>query len=963
MKKYIISILIGSIGLVAKSQCPGDVTNGYYFCGSMPRVTLNKYLNKSASMIGLSDQTYTALEWTTTQQAEDELMITNLKPKWLGRVAGSWWAGQNNDAEFAKADYVATFIHNIDTYIILQAAVFEHVDFSLQPTGTGSWSPILIPDYVLDEFAQTIEPRYFDADSMRYDDWATNDHHASDDSYVPDMSKIQTRMWFYYRATMYIERGYEAIHFGQFMIMNDMDPINVFWWDMLSKVRDYAANGKPVFGLNGARRGIVLCDAHLSGDGCDESAINDVPYLMSVYNPTMRTDQLLFDYVSFGLSPDETQSIHNPSSIYDDYDRLASINYSDCAMYGNGYGGNLPVDWGWTFAQSHPIPAIAEFDVGGTKEDKAIYQGEKTDQYYIHPDVSYLTWGFGGESIWFGLQSESYRNYFLAYSYMRSKELDGDVFCQIPLRRFLWFFPEPPIAWPGLPYRANEGYSNQEDVIKWIWGNDKYIEFCGLTTVTNDFTIGVTGWLTSAHIRTLADVNGDGMEDIVGFGESNVFVALSNGVSFNSPSIWYNNDFTHTFGWLVNDHVRRLGDFNGDGKLDIIGFDNDGTKVAVSNGAGFNTAYYANSLFGNDDGYNNVDHIREIGDFNGDGKIDFVICGDDETKIYKSTFGSFINTMHSSGINEFSKNSGWLTSKHLRLIGDVNGDGKDDIVGLKDDEVTVGLSTGNTFVTSIWLSDGLCYNDGWRIDKHPRVLADVNGDGMDDIVGFGYWGVRVALSTGSSFMEPEYWIYDYGYNPEVGGWNNTEHIRLLADVNGDGKDDIVGFGNIGTVVSLSTGSSFSKIEYTPHFGKDAAAGGWILNDHPRLVSDMDGDGRCELIGFGQYNVYLMNCVTSSETFKDANDITILDYDNKDSLTISLYPNPASDRVFLNVESQTINQINITDINGKEWTQRVNITAMGEYIEIDVTALLNGIYFLRIELENGNQFASGVIVAR
>jgi hypothetical protein len=39
-------------------------------------------------------------------------------------------------------------------------------------------------------------------------------------------------------------------------------------------------------------------------------------------------------------------------------------------------------------------------------------------------------------------------------------------------------------------------------------------------------------------------------------------------------------------------------------------------------------------------------------------------------------------------------------------------------------------------------------NNGWRVDRHPRLLADLTGDRRADIVGFGEAGVGTALSNG-----------------------------------------------------------------------------------------------------------------------------------------------------------------------------------------------------------------------
>jgi hypothetical protein len=74
------------------------------------------------------------------------------------------------------------------------------------------------------------------------------------------------------------------------------------------------------------------------------------------------------------------------------------------------------------------------------------------------------------------------------------------------------------------------------------------------------------------------------------------------------------------------------------------------------------------------------------------------------------------------------------------------------------------------------------------------MMADVNGDGRDDVVGFGNGGVFVSTSTGTGFRTPSLWVANYGYN--AGGWRVAKHPRMMADVNGDGRDDVVGFGSV-----------------------------------------------------------------------------------------------------------------------------------------------------------------------
>jgi hypothetical protein len=53
---------------------------------------------------------------------------------------------------------------------------------------------------------------------------------------------------------------------------------------------------------------------------------------------------------------------------------------------------------------------------------------------------------------------------------------------------------------------------------------------------------------------------------------------------------------------------------------------------------------------------------------------------------------------------------------------------------------------------------------GWRVEMHPRTAADVNGDGRADIIGFGSAGVITALSTGSGFNNAQFVLQNFGYD-------------------------------------------------------------------------------------------------------------------------------------------------------------------------------------------------------
>ena len=142
----------------------------------------------------------------------------------------------------------------------------------------------------------------------------------------------------------------------------------------------------------------------------------------------------------------------------------------------------------------------------------------------------------------------------------------------------------------------------------------------------------------------------------------------------------------------------------------------------------------------------------------------------------------------------------------------------------------------------------------WVVDRSPRFLADITGDGKADIVGFGDAGVWTALSNGDgTFQPPQFALDNLGY--EAGGWRVDQHPRFLADITGDGKADIAGFGWGGAFVALSNGDG--TFAFTPQIALDNFGynQGWRVDQHPRFLADITGDGKADIVGFGDAGVW------------------------------------------------------------------------------------------------------------
>jgi hypothetical protein len=363
------------------------------------------------------------------------------------------------------------------------------------------------------------------------------------------------------------------------------------------------------------------------------------------------------------------------------------------------------------------------------------------------------------------------------------------------------------------------------------------------------------GWRVEEHPRVLAKVTHSGFTDIVGFGECGMWVARGNGDgTFKNPRV-VNSDFgLKAGGWEVDKHPRFMVDLNNDGVDDVVGFGFDGVWTSMGDGNGaFQEPRFVLENLGYNQGWRVEKHPRFVMDIDGDGMADLIGFGD---AFVWTAMGDGQGGFHEARPvhNNFCYDQGWRVEKHPRFLADLDKDGRADIVAFGDAGVwTAFQNPDGTFRESstepVLTNFGV--QQGWQVDKHPRFVVDLDNDGYADVIGFGDDGVWTAINDqNGGFRAPQFTPGLFGYNQ---GWRVDKHPRLVIDLNGDGIADLIGFGDAGIWTAIGNGDgTFPNAQFVQ--ANLGVQQGWRVDRHPRFAANV-GHNKIGIVGIGDAGVW------------------------------------------------------------------------------------------------------------
>lgn len=337
-------------------------------------------------------------------------------------------------------------------------------------------------------------------------------------------------------------------------------------------------------------------------------------------------------------------------------------------------------------------------------------------------------------------------------------------------------------------------------------------QFSGLEKIEGyDFGYNAN-WRPSQHLLQVSDIDQDGFDDIVTFSDSGIFVTKGSQNGFNETELWTNKFSNKQWNQLTR--KRTFIDMNRDSFPDLVVMEGANTWVSIQQdgvllepikwGIDSRLTHYSPSLNWEDDDI----FFR---DMNGDRLPDLLIR-EDETK----TILLSINMGDRFGKTEIIDDNSLLKgfnddSKFLAF--DINGDGLVDLIKMNAD-LKVRLNRGNDKFTKP-ISYDREYKKKSATSDRFRTFVDLDRDGLLEYVTDDD-GYSTAYNASSKMKTRKKISYDFtGFS----GWNYFKNPTYFEDIDGDGMVDLLGFGYGGLAYSKNIGKQLLLVQVDNGLGK------------------------------------------------------------------------------------------------------------------------------------------------
>ncbi|MBK6505076.1 MAG: VCBS repeat-containing protein [Ignavibacteria bacterium] len=351
---------------------------------------------------------------------------------------------------------------------------------------------------------------------------------------------------------------------------------------------------------------------------------------------------------------------------------------------------------------------------------------------------------------------------------------------------------------------------------------------------------------------SIIDFDGDGKPDVASF-----IAADSVSIFRNISSVGLLNFEPRTsFSVGSGEYDINSGDLDGDGKPDIIGVNSNDNTISILR----NTSTPGNINFALKSDFNTGSYPTSVatGDLDGDGKPDLAV-----TNLANNNVSLFLNTSTVGNINFAPRVD--FSSATLPIsvgIGDIDGDGKPDIVIANNSSATILVLQNLSTSGNLNFSSALSLTTG----SSPRSvsLGDIDGDGKAEIVVANTTSSTLSvfrnLSTAGSINLSNKVDFVTGSSPQS---------VSLGDIDGDGKTDLtVSNENSSTVSVFRNTSSIGVI----NSGSFAGKVDFSTNSFPQTVraGDLDLDGKPDITMAESNGISILRNLASGSPLTEIN---------------------------------------------------------------------------------------------